>query len=390
MKKILLFAAAALTMTVGCQKIQELINPDKQQPVDDATPVEITFNTNVAANLQTKGSGAVEDFDGNQKLFIYGLNVTSGTKEIANQEAKATVAASENGETSGALTWADPAFAQFYNGTTDVYEFYGYHVDDADVTTEFSETNYVSVITIDGTQDIMLAKADPATDVQKAKDAGVFKGEASWNDGYAYSAYAARRGVQPSLTFKHQLVRFTFQIISGTNYETAGDPEKNLYIKGLTMSARNSAQLCVAGKNLGLTSIQSELAELPLRSLVDGQLTDLQVYEVPSADAEIEEGSNVIGESLMVIPNDYVAGGDAYPMSLVMEQAGKTITYPVDLKFSSVTGAPSGQTQFTAGYSYRVTVKVYGLEQVELSAELEPWLPGGDIEINTDDAPEIF
>ena len=156
------------------------------------------------------------------------------------------------------------------------------------------------------------------------------------------------------------------------------------------MSARNSAQLCVAGKNLGLTSIQSELAELPLRSLVDGQLTDLQVYEVPSADAEIEEGSNVIGESLMVIPNDYVAGGDAYPMSLVMEQAGKTITYPVDLKFSSVTGAPSGQTQFTAGYSYRVTVKVYGLEQVELSAELEPWLPGGDIEINTDDAPEIF
>jgi hypothetical protein len=92
----------------------------------------------------------------------------------------------------------------------------------------------------------------------------------------------------------------------------------------------------------------------------------------------------------MVIPNDYVAGGDAYRMSLVMEQAGKTITYPVDLKFSSVTGAPSGQTQFTAGYSYRVTVKVYGLEQVELSAELEPWLPGGDIEINTDDAPEIF
>ena len=32
----------------------------------------------------------------------------------------------------------------------------------------------------------------------------------------AYSAYAARRGVQPNLVFEHQLARFTFEIIPGS------------------------------------------------------------------------------------------------------------------------------------------------------------------------------
>ena len=94
----------------------------------------------------------------------------------------------------------------------------------------------------------------------------------------------------------------------------------------------------------------------------------------------------------MVIPNDTPAEGtvDTYGLNLVMEQDGKTINYPIDLKYSAVTGTPDGQTQFTAGYSYRISIKVYGLEKVELSAELEPWVAGGDIEIDTDDAPEIL
>lgn len=393
MKKVLTICAVA-AMVAACAKETPM---DSQASV--ITPEEIgeempvMFNSNVTASVQTKAQGGVDAWNNAQTLYVYGfqreagdIDYTTAVPFINNVETVSP----EEGVAGNSIEVLDSDGKPFYYVGNYTYDFYGYYVDDLNVEPIAQADGIYIPVTLTGGEDIMLAKADPATDVQKAKDAGVFKGEASWNDGYAYSAYAARRGVQPSLTFKHQLVRFTFQIISGTNYETAGDPEKNLYIKDLTMSARNSAQLCVAGKNLGLTSIQSELAELPLRSLVDGQLTDLQVYEVPSADAEIEEGSNVIGESLMVIPNDYVAGGDAYPMSLVMEQAGKTITYPVDLKFSSVTGAPSGQTQFTAGYSYRVTVKVYGLEQVELSAELEPWLPGGDIEINTDDAPEIF
>ena len=113
-------------------------------------------------------------------------------------------------------------------------------------------------------------------------------------------------------------------------------------------------------------------------------------FEVPSADVNAE--ATAIGESLMVLPNEAPVDGadDVYALSLVMEQAGKTITYPVNINFSNVTNPIDGQTQFTAGYSYSVTIKVYGLEKVEVSAELEPWVSGGDITVDTDDAPEIL
>ena len=125
---------------------------------------------------------------------------------------------------------------------------------------------------------------------------------------------------------------------------------------------------------------------------MEDAVTDLEEYVVPNASEVVADGSNVLGESLMVIPNSapVVGESDKYSMVLSMVQDGKSIDYPVDIKFSDVTGSVEGQTQFTAGYSYRITIKVYGLEKVEVSAELEPWMPGGDVEIDTDDAPEII
>jgi hypothetical protein len=274
----------------------------------------------------------------------------------------------------------------FYYTGNYTYDFYCYYIDDL-VSAPQADTDGVYLdLELTGGEDVMLAKSVPAVDVQKAKDNGVFKGDASWKDGYAYSAYAARRGVQPSLTFKHQLVRFTFKIASGTVFED-GDA---LHIKELTMSARNSAKLYVAGNRTGWADISNELAELTLRSFDGVQLVDMAPFEVPSADVNAE--ATAIGESLMVLPNEAPVDGadDVYALSLVMEQAGKTITYPVNISFSNVTNPIDGQTQFTAGYSYSVTIKVYGLEKVEVSAELEPWVSGGDITVDTDDAPEIL
>ena len=44
----------------------------------------------------------------------------------------------------------------------------------------------------------------------------------------------------------------------------------------------------------------------------------------------------------------------------------------------------------TAGYSYLITVKVYGLEEVKISAELEPWKDGGRIDFDTDVPPTVL
>ena len=61
---------------------------------------------------------------------------------------------------------------------------------------------------INGAQDLLIAKADQQADIDKA-GAGI-------SEENAYSAYAARRNVHPTLKFQHLLARFTFEIVAGS------------------------------------------------------------------------------------------------------------------------------------------------------------------------------
>ena len=391
MKKIFTFLATAAMLAACAKETPQVPSNDFSAPAENGGQVAVLFNSNVIASVQTKAQGGVDAWSGNQNLYIYGFQrVKGGIDYSATPFINNVVAVSPvEGAADNVVAVIDESDNKpFYYVGNYTYDFYGYYVDDLDVD-PIAEASGVRVpLVLTGGEDIMLAKADPAADVEKARTNGTFTGDNSWNDLYAYSAYAARRGVQPSLVFKHQLVRFTFQITSGSEFED----DNRLTVTGLSVNARNVADLCVAGETTGLVNIQPETAALELKSLVDGALTDLEEYIVPNASEVITDGSNVLGESLMVIPNPapVVGESDKYSMVLSMVQDGKSIDYPVDLKFSDVKGTVDGQTQFTAGYSYRITIKVYGLEKVELSAELEPWVPGGDIEIDTDDAPEIL
>ena len=391
MKKIFTFLATAAMLAACAKETPQVPSNDFSAPAENGGQVAVLFNSNVIASVQTKAQGGVDAWNGNQNLYIYGFQrVKGGIDYSATPFINNVVAVSPvEGAADNVLAVIDESDNKpFYYVGNYTYDFYGYYVDDLDVD-PIAEASGVRVpLVLTGGEDVMLAKADPAADVEKARTNGTFTGDNSWNDLYAYSAYAARRGVQPSLVFKHQLVRFTFQITSGSEFED----DNRLTVTGLSVNARNVADLCVAGETTGLVNIQPETAALELKSLVGGALTDLEEYIVPNASEVITDGSNVLGESLMVIPNPapVVGESDKYSMVLSMVQDGKSIDYPVDLKFTDVKGTVDGQTQFTAGYSYRITIKVYGLEKVELSAELEPWVPGGDIEIDTDDAPEIL
>ena len=388
MKKIFSVCAAVAMMAACAKEAPQASVPSVLAPAENAEQMEVKFHSNVTASVQSKAQGGVDAWNGFQKLYIYGFQRQSDAVDYTAVEPfiNNVLAASPAEDAADNGIVVNNGEEPFYYVGNYTYDFYGYYVDDIVAVPQADADGVYLNLELTGGEDVMLAKAVPATDVQKAKDNGVFKGDATWKDGYAYSAYAARRGVQPSLTFKHQLVRFTFQITSGSVFED-GNP---LYIKEIKMSARNSAKLYVAGNRTGWADISNELAELTLRSLDGGQLVDMAPFEVPSADVNAE--ATAIGESLMVLPNEAPVDGadDVYALSLVMEQAGTDITYPVDVKFSKVANAVDGQTQFTAGYSYRVTIKVYGLEKVEVSAELEPWVSGGDITVDTDDAPEIL
>ena len=52
-------------------------------------------------------------------------------------------------------------------------------------------------------------------------------------------------------------------------------------------------------------------------------------------------------------------------------------------------GAPA-ISAFEAGYSFDITIIVYSLEDIDISAELTEWKEGGKVDIDTDVAPEIY
>lgn len=377
MKKFFFFAAAVVAMA-ACQKEAQLSSNEFSAPVEDGAPVAVSFNSNVKATVSTKAQGGVDAWDATQNLYIYGyqrvqggVDYTTAVPFINNVVAASPAADAENNQ----LAVLNEAGEPFYYVNNYTYDFYGFYVDDLAVEPQTTATGVYVPVTITGGEDLMVAKADPSVD-----------GAALSNFRFAYSAYAARRGVQPTLNFQHQLVRFRFQITSGTTFETTGDAEKNMYVTGLTLNARNTADLYVAGETVGLQNISDARADLALRSLVDGALTELVSYELPDKDATVAEGANVLGESLMVIPNADLTA--SFEGALTVTQFGETHTVPFTLETEKLLEA--AEKQFAPGYSYVVTIKLYGLEAVVISAELEPWKDGGKIEIDTDEEPEIF
>ena len=353
MKKIFLFAIAAATMAVGCQKIQDLVRPD-DKPVDEDSPVEIKFTTNVA-NVETKANGAVTAFDAaKHTLYVYGLNKTnSGVKEITNAPATSTAAASDDGTTTAALT-LDKTY--FYNGTTDKYDFYGYYVDDAVTGTPAPSAIYELPVTITGQQDILLAKALGA--------------EAGFAD--AYSAKTARAEKHPNLKFEHQLAQFNFNVRNCGTYAVV--------LRGAALTAVNEGTLTVAGINQGLVA-------------GDATATDeLEVSTTEQTLAKVDKATGVytpVGVPVMVFPES------EYSVVLYLYQNGmdaskvRKVTVPVEIKNDPSLGYSDTNPDPGAlkGYAYDLNITVYSLEQITVTASLVAWKEGKSFEFDTEDNP---
>ena len=357
MKKIFAFAIAAVTMTVGCQKIQELVNPDRNQTsFDDNEPVEITFNTNVV-NVETKAAnGSVTTFDPDKhKLYVYGLNTTNnGVKEITN-----ALATTNAGATPASLTLDKP---YFYNGTDDKYDFYGYYVDDAaDPATVAAD--YTLPVTITGQQDILLAKAlgsEASDGVNPIVD--------------AYSAKTARAGVVPNLQFEHQMSQFSFNVRNCGSYA--------ITLKGLSLNTINKGTLTVAGASRGLEALTGDANKAD----IEVSTTEQSLAEVDKLDSE---NYTPIGQPIMVFSEN------AYTVILYLWQTGmeankvRKVTVPVtitndpeDLTDAGITGTDPGALK---GYAYEINVTVYSLEEITVTASIVGWKTGASFVFDTED-----
>ena len=406
MKKYFIFAAAAI-VAASCAKTPAPVQtPDgPEAPAVEGKEV-IQFGSNVVANVETKA--AVEAWNGQQLLYIYGFpRVMKGEPAslvtdyehpyINNVKASAPTSDAENNKIevidaskSGNTT------PYYYEGTT-TYDFFGYYVQDAAVAVEddapkptINGTNdgYELAIKIKGTQDIMTAIADPTSACDKVFGADPTPRPEGWNDKYAFSAYAARRGVQPILQFKHELTQLVFMVESGTNFTDA----TQLHVIGVKINnVPVNAKLCVAGANAGtgdgkavtITDVKNESGKYD--SSIDVYVDDDHILASGNAVKvpKITEDAIAVGQPVMLFPEE-----SKYSVTLTVAQGTATSEVTADITRDVMLDV-NGTTPFQPGFSYKVTFKVYGLESIDIKAELTPWQTGTPIDINTDDKPTI-
>lgn len=424
MKKYFFFAAAAI-VAASCAKTPAPVQtPDGPEAPAVEGKVAVQFGTNIIANVETKA--AVTGWD-KQDLYIYGFqriksgeqtvidyeslvkNESSGEFEskpfINNVKATAPAAPTQTEESpaapnlSGTIEVKNGDEPFYYSGTT-TYDFFGYYVQNAagdkpDPKINEAKDAYELPITIDGTQDIMTAVADPTYACDKAFSSR----PDGWNDKYAFSAYAARRGVDPYLVFKHELTQLNFKVTSGTVFNEA----TQLHVTDVTIKAVPSkATLCVAGATPGVKVDDTQSDDPQTNSIVDLKVkkTDadaLKPVEVPTATKSgndiVVPAAKAVGQSIMLFPATQfeiwltIAQGitEGHPTPTATEVIKRTIN------ITSIK-QPSEQNlnQFEAGYAFDITFKVYGLESVDITAELTEWKEGGSITVDTDDVPSIY
>lgn len=420
MKKMFFFALAAAGMLTACSNDDTLGGNGEQNVSEQQIRLGVA-----SSKVQTRGTGTVggmtdaENVWAGQTLWVYMLQ--KGSMDLAYYKAPAvggvatpdvevfnnkkfTAPDAANNTKSGLATTADGTIA--YYPVSGNYDFWGYRVDDAagatpvvktvDDTGAAVEANVATKrvvdITIDGSQDIMAGKAAPSADeVTKL---------GNYADNF-YSAYAARKGVQPNITFNHLLTRFTFEVRAGSK-ATAGLPAGGntdaVKVTGVSVGSKTTGTLTVA--YTGETKAAAELLTFtgdasPLKLMQrdetvadnNAALIDLKPVTLTwPATGEATVGDAIkVGEALLVAP-----GETEYPLTInlsqdVLEKVGEVkVTKPLEQK---ATIKMDGTKTFEPGKSYKVTITVYGLEGIEVTATLVPWADGGSIDIDDDRNP---
>ena len=413
------FALAAAGMLTACSNDDTLGGNGEQNVSEQQIRLGVA-----SSKVQTRGTGTVggmtdaENVWAGQTLWVYMLQ--KGSMDLAYYKAPAvgTTAAAEtevfnnkkfnapnaaDNTKSGLATTADGTIA--YYPVSGNYDFWGYRVDDAvagdpvvklvndagDEVAADQATKRVVDIKIDGSQDIMAGKAAPSTD-EVAK-------LGNYADNF-YSAYAARKGVQPNITFNHLLTRFTFEVRAGSK-ATAGLPAGGntdaVKVTGVSVDSKTTGTLTVAytGETKAaadLLTFTGDASALTLKqrdaALADNNapLVALEPVSLTWTDDAATIGDVIkVGEALLVAP-----GQTEYPLTIalsqdVLQKVGETkVTMPLEQK---ATIKMDGVKAFEPGKSYKVTITVYGLEEIKVTATLVPWVDGGSIDIDDDRNP---
>lgn len=280
-----------------------------------------------------------------------------------------------------------------YYPTTEKFDFWGYRLDDAVRLDTIAgvdrkdSTRAVLPFRIDGSQDIMVAKAEADTTTEAGKR--------------AFSAYSARNNVQPNLEFKHLLTRLSFKIIAGNT--DAMDPTTGIFVDSISIESKTTGKLIVAYTPNDALAAMDDTTNLKNRIIWDDAIKSelflkqraehavgirndsLNLVKLDSIQPNSTTVGLPVGEALLVAPDN------SYKINVYMHQYKPTseggqgiekmkFTAPDFVKINK-----EGTIPFKRGYSYEVLIKLYGLSPIEVTTTLTGWMNGGTIEITPED-----
>ena len=385
-------AVASLGLLASCSSDDDLSTGGK----NDLQQIKIGMGVQATVGA-TRGTGTVGNVGAEnnkwagQAINIYMFN--KGTLDLAkwddgiaiydNAAFYAPTAAS-----TGLATAADHSVK--YYPTQSAFDFWGYRLDDAiqgEPAVSGDSTMQEVGFTLDGSQDIMVGKATPTEDdLTKCADSAKI-----------YSAYAARRGVQPDIKFKHLLSRLVFSITGGN--KDACDDESGVKVTAIKVKSKYTGKLIVA--YTPDAEVTNELVPTEdVKDLVLMQRATDDTYgnnklialkaKNPKWDTEANKAKKTnIGEAILAVP------ADQYELTIELSQKVKTqeayndgteheAVYE-DKTFSYTDVIKLTDDVFKAGYSYNVNITVYGLSEIKINTTLTPWIDGGNIDMNPED-----
>ena len=409
MRKSFLFAFAATAMLCSCSQDEAPVA--NNGGTDDNGLVKIEIGVANKMDLGTRGTGTVggttvdENVWSGQEINVcmfkkdsenkptldYATEINQTTGEEVNIFDANTTLNAPDGAVSGEAIRTDE-YIKYYP-VQGSFDFWGFHLDDAwdpanapeIVENEDGTQSMVVPFVIDGSQDIMAAKAVPTEDDILAV------GEE--NAARIYSAYAARRNVQPNLKFEHLLTRLTFQVKGGDATVCEGGEGNKITVTAIKIKSKTNGTFTIAytgdAKKQQVVFDDADEGEmLTLRQRPDAlnqneDLVDLdEAITSPKLDDEGNPVYTPIGDALILAP------ADEYDIEVSVKQ---NVEVKIDGTREDVTSVykttfkPTTETTFEAGKSYKVMLTLWGLSKITINTELTPWGEGDDIDLPIED-----
>jgi hypothetical protein len=419
MKKYLFFALAIAGMLSSCSN-DDIVSDGGKGKFDSSELIPIKIG--MGHSTTTRGTGTVGGFDNasdnkwvKQTVNVFMLHKDSMALAIFDSQDQGFNEVIYNnapfytpdGAQTGIATPLSDSIK--YYPTQGRYDFWGYRLDDAEVETPVFTDDSLSInFKINGSQDVMVAKAVPT-------QADTTKLHAGGNDeaDRAFSAFAARWGVQPNLDFRHLLTRLTFDVIPGG--ESTIDPVTPVIVDSIRVISPNQGTLTIAkvGDVRGekqciwwakdaqeklltdtLSLMQRDTASVTtaannLIKLIPDSLKGCGHMDNTDPQNPVFVPDTVrIGEALLVAPDV-----TSYKMILYLRQPSQ-----MTLNSQDNTDIPyvykdyiklSDSSAFQKGYSYKVQIKLWGLTDIKISTTLGKWEEGETIVLKPEDVEDV-